>query len=170
MILSSYAPGDGSIRFAWLDENDRNGPVLSEHITESDVSEFLRQEEAAGNRKWKDWEIFMLHPSVGHFPEVCLVERVSRPFHTSRRVIFRGREYEYASMRGEGDECGYHPSNTNIWEMDGFHKHQVRNGDTILAICFFLNHEDALGKQGFTTRESDAGSYKRTVHDMEVPA
>ena len=168
MILKTYAPGDGSIHFKWISDNDLQGPSIDEFVTESDVSEFLRQEAAEGNPRWKGWEIFVMWPDRTQFPVVRLIEPASRPFHTSKRLIFRGQEFEYATMRGDGQD--YSPGNTTFWSVEDDGRYQVHNGDIILALCFFLNYEDDFAKQGFMTRETRAIGRRRAVHDVGVPS
>jgi len=168
MILHSYASGDGSIHFTWISENDPQGPALSEYVTESDVSEYLREDEESGAHRWKGWEIFVMWPGRTRFPEIRLVEPAFRPFHTFKRLVFRGGGYEYSSMKGDGDD--YRLCNTTFWALDEFGKHEVHNGDIRLALCFYLNHEEDFAKQGFTVRERRAGCSSRAVHGVGVPA
>lgn len=172
MILSAYAAGDGPIRFAWVSDGDPNGAVLGEHITESDVSEFLRQD---GGR-WKNWEILSLQPDMSKFPDIRLVEPVHRPFHTSKRLVFRGEEYRY-SYTGDKENPGsgdYFPSSVRVYaiceDREDDHEHPVENMCIVLALCFFLNHEEDFERQGLTTRKKDAGSERRAVYDVGVSA
>ena len=150
MWLRSYAPGDGSVDFVWTKEGDAKGAALDEPVTESDASEWLRIDE--NSRRWEGWEILQLAGPKGRpeFAPVRLVERVSRPKHTSKKLLFRGDTYEYV-WHGEhgGDGQTFTPQNTTFYDAE---REAVRNADFILAMCFFLNHESEFEVDGFQTR------------------
>ena len=95
MWMSAYAPGDGSIDLVWVSDQNRNGEVLDEPVTESDASEFLRLPE--NEERWKGWEVIQF-PGPGKRPEsaqVRLFQPVTRPFHTSKQLRLNGEVYDY---------------------------------------------------------------------------
>lgn len=128
MFLKSYASGDGSISFVWVRENDRNGSAVEETVTESDVSMFLREDQEDQNR-WEHWDILDIGRTQ---PVIRLVQLVERPFHSSKRLTFMGKNYRYVSTDGA------------ICFFEGRSKKRVESSNVILAMCFFLNNEEAF--------------------------
>jgi hypothetical protein len=150
MLIRTYASGDGSISVAWVGANDRNGNVLGEIVTESDLSEFLRIPENA--EKWKGWIILNL--STVSLPQNRLVRYVERPFHTSCKLKLGDNVYRYnydkllASEMGHGFE--HNLNNTTFLDEDN---EEVKNGEVVASLCFFLNNEgffdERKAREGF---------------------
>jgi hypothetical protein len=154
MWLSSYAPGDGAIAFNWMSDLDRNGECLSEPVTESDVSEWLRTPDNA--ERWRGWEILRLSGPDGRPTSfrVRLVEPAVRPFHTSKRLIFRNELYEYVWHGEDSHAETFSSGNTTFYAIDeDGSKQRLKNMNLILAMCFFLNHEHEFERDGFVTRK-----------------
>lgn len=138
MWLRSYAPGDGSIFFVWVRENDRNGAALDEYVTESDVSEYLREPE--NEKKWEGWDILDL--GSGCVPRVVLAANVERPFHSSCKLVMGGNTYRYACDNRLGP---HHDGRTTaFYDKDD---HDIANIGTISSLCFFLNNEESFCKR-----------------------
>ena len=158
MEIRSYAPGDGSIDFSWIDEKNPLGNVLEEPVTESDVSEWLRLKENA--ERFKGWEILVLgRCSRYQVPyDVRIAQLVERPFHTSKRLVMDEIEYEYVFHGKEprdGEFRNYHSGNTTFYGVTKSGRRavgKVVNMDVVSALCFFLNHESDFKANGFRTR------------------
>ena len=141
MWLRGHASGDGSISFVWTKDDNRLLSV-DEIVTESDVSEYLRQPEEIG--KWEGWDILDL--GEGGRPQIKLVQDVSRPVHSSKKLVLGHRTYRYACDQRALDSMGagfrHSPEMTAFYE--GRSTRPVNNTSVILALCFFLNHEEAF--------------------------
>lgn len=139
MWLKSYASGDGSIFFVWVRENDRNGSALDEYVTESDVSEFLREPE--NEKKWEGWDILDL--GSGCVPRMVLAADVERPFHSSYKLVMGGNTYRYAC---HSQVVGpYHSERTtSFYDEDN---RVVVNASIVSSLCFFLNNEESFCKR-----------------------
>ena len=142
MYLRSYASGDGSISFVWVGDSDRNGPSFSEWVTESDVSEFIRQAEEEKST-WEGWDIVDVG---GTHPHIKLARNVERPFHTSQQLTMEGKTYHYQTpdRRVESNDDGFHHTGSNTEFHTGGSTVPVQNDAVILALCFFLNNEGAF--------------------------
>jgi len=166
MLMRSYAPGDGSIDFNWVSEQDPNGAVLEEPVTESDVSEWLRMKE--NSERFQGWEILVLGKcSRLQVPyDVRIARLVERPFHTSKRLVMDGIEFEYIYHGPEQDKHGskwHHSGNTDFYGVTKSGRaavSKVSHMDTIGALCFFLNHERDFEASGFKTRS------RRSARDL----
>jgi hypothetical protein len=144
MWLRSFASGDGSISFIWVRDADRSGASLDELVTESDVSEFLREEEAESPSRWAGWDI--INMGEGRIPNIKLARNVERPFHTSAKLIMDGKTYRYACDQRVVDSMGAglrHDGRTTAF-YEGRSKGMVWNAGTVLSLCFFLNNERAF--------------------------
>lgn len=140
MFLRSYASGDGSISFNWVRENDRTGTAVDEIVTESDVSMFLKEDQEDQNR-WEHWDI--LDVAEGVRPQIRLVQNVSRPFHSSKQLMFGDKKYRYACDQRALESMGagfLHSPEMTIFSEGRSSKHIV-NSNIISALCFFLNNE-----------------------------
>jgi len=91
MSLATWASGDGSVSFSW-GTNAYEGKHVPETVTESDVSEFMR--DPLNENRWKGWEVVMLGGASG-IPSPRLAKPAKRPHHTSRKLVMGGVEYEY---------------------------------------------------------------------------
>lgn len=155
MRLATYASGDGSISFSWTRDDDRlhaeasvSGTGLAEPVTESDVSQFLLEEDAS---KWVGWDIVLLgeRHDRRRVPDVRLARLVRRPFHTSKKLVMDGEEYDYeTSGDGKpGELCG--------WKVSFFQEgREVVNLDVKASLMFFLRHEEDFRASGLETRET----------------
>jgi len=158
MILRTYAPGDGRISFNWVGEQSPMGEALNEHVTESDISMWLREPE---NKHFSDWEILNITVWAKAFiPQYCLCQKVTRPFHTSKKLRLDGTAYEYDcheyDCHGESHECHHNSGNTTFYRITKTGRRsmkQVCNVEIILAMMFFLNNEATIGENGIETRE-----------------
>lgn len=149
MVMSSYAPGDGSIDFNWMSEQDPNGRVLNEPVTESDVSEWLELPE---NKKVFDGWLILEMGNIK--PQVRIAKRVVRPFHTSKVLEMDGERYEYIYHGPEDPPAMHSMGNTDIYlKRAGLRveRCKVSTGNA-LALLFFLNHESDFDKNGYETR------------------
>ena len=152
IILKTYASGNGCIDFTWILENNKNGTVVPEFVTESDVSTYLRQLSEAGEHKWDGWDIFMF--GYGKRPHPVLVQAAVRPFGTSNKLIFQNEKFEYFwkdKYRKEQKQTN------NIFNLVVFAKDLkenviVENISIRLGIFFFLTHEKDFENQGFIIR------------------
>lgn len=150
MVLASYAPGDGSIDFNWVSENNPNGDVLEERVTESDVSEWLELPD--NKRNFGDWLVLELGSIA---PLVRIAKGVVRPFGTSKVLEMDDCQYEYVYHRDdENDEYAskyFHDENTDFYKIDGRKRRKMHSFE-VLSLLFFLNHEDDFKKNGYETR------------------
>lgn len=139
MWLMTYAPGDGAISFVWTVNVDRNKSV-NEPVTESDISEFLRIPE--NEERWKGWDIL----DMGKDFKYRLAKNVERPFHSSRKLVMDGKTYRYAfdeRMMSSGNWF-QHDGRTTVFFEGARGTKVVKNTEIILALCFFLNNEEAF--------------------------
>jgi len=161
MEMRSYAPGDGSIDFVWVSEKNPLGDTLDEPVTESDVSEWMRLKE--NEERFRGWEILVLGKSSRYqVPyDVRIARLAKRPFHTSKRLLMDGVEYEYIYYGPEPERgcCVYHHSgNTDFYGVTKTGRKSVKkisHVDTIVALAFFLNHEKDFEANGFSTRTTE---------------
>ena len=160
MFLASYPPGDGSIDFNWVLEADRNGAVVDEPVTESDVSEWMRIPE--NEEQFKGWEVIELGRNTGrrYWPRVRLVEVVERIGGGHNRLRYKAArvlsasefEYTYHGPVSEDGIDGFDFENTTFYAINGNKKLKVLTGVLVMALVFFLNHEKDFELNGFQTR------------------
>lgn len=153
MFLSSYAPGDGSIDFNWMSQKDPNGAVLSEIVTESDVSEWLNMK--GNSESFENWDILEMGSGVS--VNVRLAHIVIRPFHTSAKLMMDGQLYEYKYHGPEQDKHGlkyYTTGNTDFYYEEDGRCCKVKNTSILMGLIFFLNHEKDFERNKIGGRES----------------
>jgi len=139
MRLRTYASGDGSISLVW---ENMDSTALSEPVTESDVSEYLRDPEHGV--KWEGWEILSVQGD-GRM-SIKLARAVKRPFGSHKKLIMSGKTYEYSQKDGSQK---YMAGNTTFI-CDGV---EEANLDIMSSLLFFLNHELDFRASGLETRE-----------------
>ena len=163
MVLRSYAPGDGSIDFNWSLEKDQLGPSLDEPVTESDVSEWLRQPGNAG--RYNGHVIIMLgrssRPGVPY--HVRVANRVERPFGSSNKLVMDDVVYEYRYHGPTEPIAMYNSDNTDFYVVEeGLSREdcKMENLSKVSSMCFFLNHEKDYEASGLDIRAA------RSVKEM----
>ena len=145
MRLATCASGDGSVSFSWVEDREAGLPEtqVPEPVTESDVSEFLR--DPLAEARWAGWDIVM----VSGKPR--LARAAKRPVHTSRKLVMDGTEYEYSvADTFRRDQGMSHTVANTEFRVDGF---GVAGLEATLSLVFFLNHEDDFRASGHETRE-----------------
>jgi hypothetical protein len=154
MWLSSYSPGDGSVDFVWVLNSDRNGECLSETVTESDISEWMRTEGQVG--KWDGWDIVTIGRGWRHLPAMNrLAKTAVRPFHSRQKLLMGDDVYEYVYHGPEDPPAVHTNGNTDVYWAKAKSRAsrctKVSDGNA-LSVLFFLNHEKDFEQSGFQTR------------------
>jgi hypothetical protein len=147
MRLATCASGDGSVSFSWVADRNSGMPEqqVLEPVTESDVSEYLR--DSLVSARWGGWDIVMLSGKPR------LARLVKRPHHSSRKLVLDRLEYEYSTVvrRARGRIVGIQHSSANTEFKTG--GQAVADTEAILSLVFFLNHEEDFRASGHETRE-----------------
>jgi len=136
--LQSYASGDGSLSFVYIDSN---GKATGQRVTRAQAEQHLK-DNFSDSRDWKIQEINGL---------LYLVRNIERVNGFTLR--FKDRMYRYSvnlATLGNNASVTVHDleiKTYTIWNTtsgdDGCWE-KVLNYSTLAAIKFFLNHEDEL--------------------------
>ena len=153
MLLKGYASGSGAISFTWVSEQNPNGECVSETVTESDVSEWMRLPEQSHFAGYEILDLSISSKRVAPH-QVCLFKPAIRPFGKSKTLEFDGDTFRYARYGGY-DENVFHPYDVDFYEVDDgvASRAAVVNVSVITSLCFFLNNEEVIAANGYETKK-----------------